>query len=519
MTRAKTKSSETTVRCAIYCRKSTEEGLEQEFNSLDSQREYAESFIKSQTEEGWICLPEHYLDGGFSGGNMDRPALQRLLADIEAGKVDCIVVYKIDRLSRSLLDFAKMMEVFDRHGVSFVSVTQQFNTATSMGRLILNVLLSFAQFEREMISERTRDKIAATRRKGKWSGGMPLLGYDVVETKLVVNHDEAEQVRKIFALYLELGALLPTVQELVRRGWTTKRWVTKRQTHRGGRPFTKTRLYHLLTNPTYLGKVCYKDEIHEGEHEAIVDEAVFEKVHALLRKNRQTGGSEHRNKYGALLRGILRCATCNCGMTHSFTTKGNRRYRYYICNKAQQHGRAACPAPSVPAEEIERFVVAEIKAIGRDYELVAATVAESRRLVEAGVKRLKAERAALERQRRGDEAEVARLVAAGTDNGNATQLAQVQERIGQAERRLTEIEDELTRLVATDISEDEVAMALGEFETVWSALKPKEQARVLALLIERVDHDGKAGTVEITFHPAGVKVVANQVATHEETAA
>ena len=210
------------LRCAIYTRKSNEDGLEQEFNSLDAQRESGEAFVKSQASEGWECLPDQYDDGGFTGGNMERPAVQRLMADIEAGRVDCVVVYKVDRLSRSLLDFARMLETFERHNVSCVSVTQQFNTATSMGRLILNMLLSFAQFEREMISERTRDKIAATRRKGKWSGGLPLLGYNVVDTKLVVDPDEADMVRMIFELYLERDGLLPVVEELDRRSWRSK---------------------------------------------------------------------------------------------------------------------------------------------------------------------------------------------------------------------------------------------------------------------------------------------------------
>lgn len=206
------------MRCAIYTRKSTEEGLEQEFNSLDAQRDSGESFIRSQANEGWECLPDHYDDGGFTGGNMDRPALKRLMADIEAGKIDCVVVYKVDRLSRSLLDFARMMETFEKYKVSFVSVTQQFNTSTSMGRLVLNVLLSFAQFEREMISERTRDKIAAARRKGKWVGGMPLLGYNVVDCKLVVDPDEAERVRQIYRLYLDRESLVAVAQELNGRG-------------------------------------------------------------------------------------------------------------------------------------------------------------------------------------------------------------------------------------------------------------------------------------------------------------
>ncbi len=273
------------VRCAIYTRKSTEEGLEQEFNSLDAQRESAQAFIRSQTNEGWTCLPERYDDGGFTGGNMERPALRRLLTDIEAGKIDLVVCYKVDRLSRSLLDFAKMMEKFEQYGVSFVSITQQFNSATSMGRLVLNVLLSFAQFEREIIAERTRDKVAATRRKGKWTGGTPLLGYDLDPRggRLLINEDEAQRMRVLFALYLEHQALLPLVQELERRGWVGKRWQTRKGRTRGGAPFTKTSLYRLLTNVAYAGKVRYKDEVHSGEQPALINADTFGRVQALLR--------------------------------------------------------------------------------------------------------------------------------------------------------------------------------------------------------------------------------------------
>ena len=297
----------TEVRCAIYTRKSTEEGLEQEFNSLDAQRESGEAYIKSQAHEGWVCLPAQYDDGGFTGGNMDRPAVKRLLADIEAGKIDCVVVYKVDRLSRSLLDFARVIETFDEHHVSFVSVTQQFNTSTSMGRLVLNVLLSFAQFEREIISERTRDKIAAARRKGKWSGGMPLLGYDIGPrgSKLAINDDEAGRVRVIFQLYLEYQALLPVVQELERRDWRNKAWTTRKGHMRGGKPFTKTSLHKLLTNIAFTGKVRYKSEIHNGEHTGIIDPVIWQRVQALLKRNGRTGGSLVRNKFGALLKGLL----------------------------------------------------------------------------------------------------------------------------------------------------------------------------------------------------------------------
>ena len=298
------------VRCAVYTRKSTEEGLEQEFNSLDAQRESCEAFIRSQSHEGWTLMPDRYDDGGFTGGNMDRPALQRLMADIEAGRVDCVVIYKVDRLSRGLLDFARMMETFERYKVSFVSITQQFNSATSMGRLVLNVLLSFAQFEREIISERTRDKIAATRRKGKWAGGHPILGYDVDPRgyNLVVNEPEAERVRAVFRLYLEHESLLPVVQELERRGWVNKRWQTRKGRERGGKPFDRTTLYRLLTNVAYAGKIRYKHEVHAGEHPAIVEADTFASVQALLRRNGRTGGAAVRNQFGALLKGLIRRA-------------------------------------------------------------------------------------------------------------------------------------------------------------------------------------------------------------------
>jgi site-specific DNA recombinase len=281
------------IRCAIYTRKSSEEGLEQEFNSLDAQRESGEAYIASQKAEGWVCLPDKYDDGGYTGGNMDRPAVQKLMADIDAGKVDCVVVYKVDRLSRSLLDFARIMEVFDRKKVSFVSVTQQFNTTQSMGRLTLNILLSFAQFEREIISERTRDKIAATRKKGKWFGGKPILGYDLVGGKLVVNRDEAYQVREMYAIYLDTRSVRLTTAEAVLRGWKTKAWTQKDGTKVGagvsagvgagvgGLPLTNAYMHRILTSVSYLGKVQppappqHHAHLCEGEQEATIDPALW----------------------------------------------------------------------------------------------------------------------------------------------------------------------------------------------------------------------------------------------------
>ncbi|MEQ9380130.1 MAG: recombinase family protein [Pirellulales bacterium] len=509
------------IRCAIYTRKSTEEGLEQEFNSLDAQRESGENYIKSQANEGWECLADRYDDGGFSGGNMDRPALQRLLADVEAGKVDSIVVYKVDRLSRSLLDFAKMVETFDKHQVSFVSVTQLINTSTSMGRLMLNVLLSFAQFEREIISERTRDKIAAARRRGKWSGGMPLLGYDVDPrgSKLIVNEDEAARVGTIFELYLEHQSLISTVQELDKRGWLNKRWTTRKGHERGGKSFTKTSLHKLLTNVTYAGKLKYKDEVHEGEHAAIVDGEIWQRVQLLLVRNGRTGGAAVRNKFGALLKGILHCVPCGCAMSPTHSTKnGKKRYRYYVCTSAQKRGWHSCPSKSIPAGEIERFVVDQIKCIGRDPALIHEIVTEAQSQGQSQVATLETEHRGLERELTRWNHEIQKLleqIVPGEGNTPATaRLADLQERIRDAERRATEIREQVIALNRNIVDQDEVTKAMAEFDPVWDSLTPREQTRVVQLLVERVDYDGAKGKVAIAFHPSGIKTLSDELAGH-----
>jgi len=354
------------MRCAIYTRKSTEEGLEQEFNTLDAQRDSAEVYIRSQREDGWVALPDRYDDGGYTGANMERPALKKLLQDVRDGLVDCVMVYKVDRLTRSLLDFARIMEVLDKHGVSFVSVTQQFNTTGSLGRLTLNILLSFAQFEREMIAERTRDKMSAARRKGRWVGGIPMLGYDLSDrgARLVVNDDEAARVRAIFDLYLEHGSLIPVVQELNRRNWRMKEWTTRKGTLSGGKPFIKNRLYNLLTNIVYIGKIEHGGQIYDGEHEGILDPEVWKRVQDRLRFNGRTGGRQVRNKYGAVLKGILRCGSCETGMAHTYTQKApNKLYRYYACVNAHQRGYDQCQTRSVSAPQIEQAVVDQIRGI------------------------------------------------------------------------------------------------------------------------------------------------------------
>src|SRR6266446_3743855 len=292
------------LRCAIYTRKSTEHGLEQEFNSLDAQRDACEAYIKSQASQGWRALPQHYDDPAYSGGNLDRPALKKLLADIGAGKIDVVVVYKIDRLTRSLADFAKLVEAFDAKSISFVAVTQQFNTTTSMGRLTLNVLLSFAQFERELSSERVRDKVAASRRKGKWTGGTVPLGYDAKDKKLVINKAEAETVRYIFQRYLELQSFGKLVEDLDRRGIVTKRRDTKVRKYNGGIPFTYGPLAYFLKNRIYVGETGHKDKWFQGEHTAIVDRKTFDQVQQLL-ASKSAGRRALRSASEALLTGKL----------------------------------------------------------------------------------------------------------------------------------------------------------------------------------------------------------------------
>jgi site-specific DNA recombinase len=349
------------IRCAVYTRKSTEEGLDQDFNSLDAQREAAEAYIQSQKNLGWTLIPNQYNDGGFSGGSLDRPALQRLLQDIEAGRVDCVVVYKVDRLSRSLLDFARLVDQFDQRSVSFVSVTQQFNTTTSLGRLTLNILLSFAQFERDIIGERTRDKMSAARRKGKWVGGTPVLGYDVDPGggRLVINEKEARRVREIFELYRNHRSFSVVVAELERRNWRTKSWTSNGGVKHLGRPFTKASLRRLLINAIYAGKVEHKGAIYAGEHPAIVEPTVWESINAELRARHREQYSK-RVKQNALLAGLLYCASCDCLMIATYTAKRGLRYRYYVCQTARQKGWASCPTKSVPAGIIEDSVRARL---------------------------------------------------------------------------------------------------------------------------------------------------------------
>ena len=368
------------VRCAIYTRKSSEDGLEQEFNSLDAQREACAAYILSQKSVGWVALPDMYDDGGISGGTMERPALQRLLSDIGAGRVDTVVVYKVDRLTRSLSDFAKIVDAFDAKGVSFVSVTQQFNTTTSMGRLTLNMLLSFAQFEREVTGERIRDKIAASKQKGMWMGGLPPLGYDVADRKLVVNATEAETVRHIFRRYTGLKSVLALKEELDAVGIVSKARLDRFGHAKGGVPIAVGALYHILQNRLYRGEIVHNDNAYPGQHEPIIDEALWDEVQAALTENRVERTTRSQAVDPSLLAGLVyddsgeRMSPTHANKTRrgvggaAAPNKTSTRYRYYVSQSLIKRGRpqASEAACRVPAADLESIVEDRICALLRD---------------------------------------------------------------------------------------------------------------------------------------------------------
>ena len=351
-------------RCAIYTRKSTDEGLDKEYNTLDAQRDACEAYIASQRHEGWLALRDRYDDGGYSGGTLERPALKRLMADIAAGRVDVIVCYKIDRLSRALMDFSKLVEVFDANGVTFVSVTQSFSTTTSMGRLTLNILLSFAQFERELIGERIRDKFAASRARGMWMGGKVPLGYDVKDRKLVVNAAEAATVRMIFEQFIEVGSCTELAKML-----QDKRVMTKT-----GRPIDKGYLYKLLANRTYIGDAPHKGMIHKGEHEAIVPLDLWNRVHAMLQVSPRTKANQNRSQTPALLRGLI-FGIDGRALSPVHTLRRGRQYRYYVSQSVLKGDAVDDPSlvRRIAAAEIEDAVMAQVRALLRQPEIIVGT--------------------------------------------------------------------------------------------------------------------------------------------------
>ena len=440
-----------TKRCVIYTRKSTTAGLEQDFNSLDAQREACEGYVRSQAPLGWELVGESYDDGGFTGANLDRPAFTRLFADMDAGRIDVIVVYKVDRLSRSLLDFARIMDRMNVAGVAFVSVTQNFSTADAMGRLTLNMLMSFAEFEREMIAERTRDKMAAARRRGKWTGGPVPLGYEIQDKRLVVNELEALVVREVFDIYVESRSALAVARELNERKRVTKRHRSANGRLREARRWDKASVLRVLKNALYAGYMTYGDERYEGEHVPIVERDVFDQVRALISANGNGCKRNGRNP-DYLLAGILFCAQCGSAFTPASTRKGTREYRYYRCVTRDKQGKEACPSAQLPAAAIEDYVVEHLRDAVGDGSLVA-DVTESAKARVA--------------QRRGDLAtgrthlpgEIAKLSAEGKrlvdkigeiDGGGGRlldeRLQEVGAQLARSEARLVEVERDIAGL-------------------------------------------------------------------------
>jgi site-specific DNA recombinase len=401
-----------------------------------------------------------------------------MLRDIEGGKIDRVVVYRVDRLSRSLRDFLDLLAFLDEHDVGLTSITEAFDTRSPAGRLMLNLIASFAEYERSLARERTADRIAEAKRRGKWCGGVPVLGYDVVDARLVVNEGEAERVRSVFDCYLEVGSLAATVREMARRRWARKKWVSKDGRAKGGGLFSKTNLRDLLTNPVYRGRVRHNGSVYEGEHDAIVGQKTWDAVQTKLRRN---GTARPTGRSMAILRGLIHCSACDAPMIHHATRKGARLYRYYVCSSAKENGHATCPTRTVPAAEIEAFIVEQIRGIGSDRELLTATVKEARRQLRRQVSNVRRE------------LRIARLQAEQGDDG--------------AGQRVADLEEEVAAVKAQKIGQRDLRDALRDFDPLWSAMTNPERAEVLAALISRIDYHGGDGTVDITFKASGFEAV------------
>ena len=478
------------IHCAIYTRKSHEEGLEQEFNSLDAQRESAEAYIESQRLQGWRALPDRYDDGGFSGGTMERPGLQRLLADVNSGKVDVIVVYKIDRLSRSLLDFMKMIERFNEKGVSFVSVTQHFNTTDPTGRMFLGILITFAQYEREVIAERIRDKVTAAKRRGKYCGGPAILGYDVdrEQKKLIANPDEAPLVQHIFRRFTQLSSAKELAAELNEQGYRTKSWTTKKGKHRPGNTWNTGHIYRLLGNRIYMGEVVHKGKSYPGEHEGIVPKGQWEKVQALLSENTRAKQTKAKTKIISPLQGVVRCGHCDGTMGLTYTQKGPRRYTYYHCAKDAKRAVSRCPLKRVPAGDIEKVVLEQLSAVFRTPTLVSRTYFAARDMEDAEQERLLAQKHKLEDDlRRVQERALAVVSPNGNDAEPGAALADLNQEAVTLSRQLTDVSVRARAFETDPVEEQDVAEAFQSVETFWEDLFPLERNRLIRLLVEQVE--------------------------------
>ena len=367
------------IRCAIYTRKSSEDGLEQEFNSIDAQRLSGENFIASQVGKGWVLVDDHYDDGGFSGGTLERPALQRLFRDIRENKIDCVVIYKIDRLSRSLFDFQKIIELFDQNKVNFASVTQNFTTDDSVGRLMLNVMLSFAQYERELTGERIRDKVDASKKKGIWMGGNPSFGYDIEERKLIINEAEAKIVRILFQNFIETESVTETARELNKFGFTTKTWISKTGKLQKGQNFNKRNVRRILENPLYAGKIKHKNQLYDGQHKAIIADDIWQKTKEILSKNQSNKPSIPVSRITAapLLKGLINCGVCGSKMIPTYTIKNGKRYRYYLCSSKAVGNNDSCSIARLSASEAENLVTNQVLNLLKKPEFIVHTISQS----------------------------------------------------------------------------------------------------------------------------------------------
>ncbi len=487
-----------TKRCAIYTRKSTTMGLEQEFNSLDAQRESCLAYI--QRQQGWTLVDERYDDGGFTGANIDRPAFTRLMADVEAGKVDVIVVYKVDRLSRSLLDFVKVMERLSSAGASFVSITQNFSTADAMGRLTMNMLISFAEFERSMIAERTRDKIAASRRKGKWTGGPVPFGYSAKDKKLVVNEAEAQIVREAFTLFLAHRQMAVVARELNKRGLLPR---TSKRVRDGGPLWSKDGIARVLRSPLYAGRMMYGEELFDGEHPRLIDDVTYRQAQRLLgtagRELRVTGTNPEY-----VLRGLLRCGRCDEAMCPGSTTKkSGKTYRFYRCSTRDKYGTDRCSGRPLPAGALEEFVVARLTEATADGAL-------AERVQTKLTERVAKERSTFAKVRKALAAQIAEASAATsklTDEvvrleGRAREHVEAKlrdeaARLDEAERRLHALEDNALDLELVESQREWFVGALRNFGKVWGEMTPENQGRLLRALVAKVSVDEKTGMCRV----------------------
>jgi site-specific DNA recombinase len=407
------------------------------------------------------------------------------------------------------------METFDKFSVSFVSVTQHFNTTHSMGRLTLNILLSFAQFEREIIGERIRDKLAAQCRRGQWTGGYPVLGYDVDRSertpKLVINPEEATKVRRIFSLYLELKNLMPVVEELDKRGWKNKLWHSKKGLPKGGRSFDKCSVHALLTNPIYCGKIKHKTDLYQGQHQAIIDDEIYERVQAQLRENSFNRGNRLPSKYGGLLKGLIRCPNCNVAMVHNMTKRNAIVYRYYTCVRAIKRGRQACKHPSLPAGEIEAAVVDQVREISRDTKLRDEIIRQAMIATQQGRAELESHHVQLTRQLTRDHGEIRELALDQKPNTSiAHRIADIQDRIAKARLELSKVNRQLHDLDKQQMTTEEIQEAFIDFDRIWDALTSREQSQLLALLVSKVEFDQSDCTIAISFHASGIETLEQQ---------